>query len=86
MPKMSGAEASDLAYLAECPNAQDRDEVISNLSSPLREIALILTGQGTGNESDNAKKNAEAIIKWAKRKRCDHWWNEVCVHCEDKKD
>ncbi len=66
MPKMNGREASALAYLAECPNAEDKEEVVEKLSGYVRELAEVLIGRRVGTEAQRA--DAEAIKQWAKKK------------------
>ncbi len=69
MPRLSGAEASALVYLAEFPHADDRDSVLDRLGDDARKVAEVLIGKAEHDEKVTAC--AEAIRKWADRKNSD---------------
>lgn len=83
MPKLTGAEATDLAYLAECPNADDRVKVVESLQGYAREVAEVLIGRSGGTKQTRA--DAEAIKQWAKKKSNDMRKNkEICLYADDR--
>ncbi len=65
MVSLSGSDASALAYLAEYPAAEDREQVIEELTSEAaREIAEAL--RPDAEQGGNAA--ADAIRTWAEEK------------------
>jgi hypothetical protein len=66
MPCFSGFEATKLAYLAECPQAEDRYVVIEQLEGVTKEIAEVLIGLPAKNTV--IEEVAKAIQQWAARK------------------
>ncbi|MDD5251337.1 MAG: hypothetical protein PHT12_01715 [Patescibacteria group bacterium] len=62
---LSGTEATVLAYLAEYPDAPDVQAQIDQIGPVAKEIALRLTGRGTGHESPEVQEAASSIARWA---------------------
>lgn len=68
MRRLTGSEASGLAYLAENPQSNDRYQVINSLGVEARKVALVLIGEPDETVDESAIFCAEAIKKWAQRK------------------
>ena len=66
MVRLSGSEASALAYLAEYPQAEDRDDFLERLVGEARKIAEELVHGGT--QDVKVRAAAGAIRRWADRK------------------
>lgn len=82
MPRLTGHEASTLAYLAEFPNASDAEEKIFNLGIDAREVALAIIGKNP-NPSQKVLAAAQAIKSWAKNKEelCGLYEVRSCPDC-----
>jgi hypothetical protein len=65
--EMSGSDASALSYLAEFPEATDKEEVVNRLSEQVKNIGWELIGKGNGDRQ--AKEASDALKKWAEEKR-----------------
>jgi len=68
MRKLTGSEASGLAYLAENPKVGNRYQVINSLGVEARKVGLALIGELDETVDEGAINCAEAIKRWAERK------------------
>lgn len=60
--KLTGHDASVLAFIARYPASSEAAALITNLSSPVREIAEAIVRPGSPS---NWEHTAAAIRKWA---------------------